>query len=256
MQNNSTWASSVPLPIVWPAKSWQIGLTLAAAVVGILVFLIPSIVYIIGAAALGQIDPQHPNAKMDPLLVAQLVAYIPAAIYFAGVTPLLARVPLRELGFRAPGLRDLGVALLGVVAMYVIVNALGAIAIAITHRHDTESAIDLLQHLSTQGERIALVLMACVVAPMVEELVFRVFLFNGLTRYMTIPLAAVLSGILFGCAHMQNPGTFFTFAIPLGGGGFVLAYVYSITRNYWANVITHGTFNAISVIAVLVFHAS
>ncbi len=256
MQNNSTWASLVPSPIVWPANSWNAGLSILVAIGGAIVFLLPSILYVIGAALFGAIDPHHPMDKMDPLLIAQLIAYVPAGIYFSGMTPLLARVPLRELGFHAPRGRDIAVALLGVVAMYVVVNGLGALAVAITHRHDTESAIDLLQHLSTQGERFALVLMACVIAPMVEELIFRVFLFNGLTRYMTIPLAATISGIIFGCAHMQSPGTFFTFAIPLGGGGFVLAYVYSVTRNYWANVVTHGTFNAISVIAVLVFHAS
>ncbi len=256
MQNNSTWASLVPSPIVWPAKSWNVGLSILVALGGAAAFIVPSVIYVIGAAQFGAIDPHHPMGKMDPLLIAQLIAYVPAGIYFSGITPLLAQVSLRDLGFHAPTARDIGIALCGVVVMYVVVNGLGALAIAITHRHDTESAIDLLQHLSTPGERLALVLMACAIAPMVEELIFRVFVFNGLTRYMTIPLAAALSGLVFGCAHMQSPGTFFTFAIPLGGGGFVLAYVYSITRNYWANVITHGTFNAISVVAVLVFHAS
>jgi membrane protease YdiL (CAAX protease family) len=246
----------VPSPIVWPVRAWNVGLTIVAAIGGAFIFLFVSIVCVVAAALLGQVDSRHPMAKIDPLIIAQLIAYVPTAIYFAGLLPQLTQLPLRELGFRAPRGRDLAVAMLGVVAMYVIVNGLGALSIAITHRHDTEAAIDLLQHISTQGERIGLVLMACVVAPMVEELVFRVFLFNALTRYMTIPLAAIISGIVFGSAHMQGLGTFVTFALPLGGGGVVLAYVYSITRNYWSNVITHGTFNAISVIAVLVFHAT
>ena len=256
MQNNSTWASLLPSPIVWPAKSWNVGLSIVVAIGGVFAFLIPSVIIAMIAVVTGQIDPSHPMNKIDPLLNAQLIAYIPAAIYFAGLTPLVAHVPLRELGFRAPTTRDIGIALAGVVAMYVLVSVLGAAMVAITHRHDTESAIDLLQHLNTMGERIALVLMACVIAPMVEELVFRVFLFNAFSRYMALPIAAALSGIIFGSAHMQGLATFWTFAIPLAGGGFVLAYVYSITRCYWANVITHGTFNLISVIAVLVFHAT
>jgi len=246
----------VPSPIVWPAKSWNVGLAIVVAVGGVFAFLIPSVIVAMFAVVTGRIDPAHPMKHIDPLLIAQLIAYIPVAVYFAGLTPLVARVPLPELGFRSPSARDIGVAMIGVVAMYVLVSALGAAMVAITHRHDTESAIDLLQHLNTPGERIALVLMACVIAPMVEELVFRVFLFNAFSRYTALPFAAALSGIIFGCAHMQGLETFWTFAIPLGGGGFVLAYVYSITRNYWANVMTHGTFNAISVTAVLAFHAT
>lgn len=256
MQNNSTWALSAPSPIAWPTDAWNVGLTIVAAIGAVVVYLTPAVIYVMFAVVTGQIDPHHPMAKMDPLLVAQLISYVPIAVYLAAVTPALARVPLRELGFRAPTTRDVGIALGGTVVMYLLVTILGLAATTLFHRHDTEAAVTLLRSLSSPGERAALVIMACIIAPMVEELAFRVFLFNALSRYMSLGVAAVVSGLVFGSAHMQGLGTFVTFAVPLGAGGVVLAYVYAKTRCYWANVITHGTFNAISVFAIIFFHAT
>jgi membrane protease YdiL (CAAX protease family) len=45
-----------------------------------------------------------------------------------------------------------------------------------------------------------------------------------------------------------------TVAIPLMLGGVVLAAVYRYSRCYWSNVITHGLFNSISLVAVFGFH--
>ncbi len=90
---------------------------------------------------------------------------------------------------------------------------------------------------------------------MIEELTFRVFIYNALTRYISVPAAIVVSGVLFGMVHAGSPAQLLTVAIPLAIGGMVLAYVYARTRSYWASVTTHALFNSISVVAIFVFHA-
>jgi membrane protease YdiL (CAAX protease family) len=40
-------------------------------------------------------------------------------------------------------------------------------------------------------------------------------------------------------------------AVPLALGGIILCFVYYRTRNAWASVVTHGTFNSLSVLAIL-----
>jgi len=63
-----------------------------------------------------------------------------------------------------------------------------------------------------------------------------------------------LSGILFGLAHAQSISQVLTVSIALAGGGTVLALVYSWSRCYWSNVITHALFNAFPLVLFFVFH--
>jgi membrane protease YdiL (CAAX protease family) len=178
------------------------------------------------------------------------------------VLPRLARTSLNQLGFHKPSSRDLGIAFAGAVAMWLVVSIVGGAIVALTHRHSTEAAVALLQQLRTPGEKILYIAIAVVLAPMLEELTFRIFLFNALSRYMSVPLAAVGSAIVFGLVHAQAKtweefvGQLLTVSVPLVLGGVVLAYVYATTRCYWANVLTHGTFNAVTIVAVLFLHAT
>jgi membrane protease YdiL (CAAX protease family) len=141
--------------------------------------------------------------------------------------------------------------------MWLIVDSCGALIATLTHLHDTEAAVALLQHMTTPLQKLLFAAIAVVLAPMVEELGFRVFLFNAFTRYVDVWPAAVLSGLLFGLVHaLGSASQILTVGIPLALGGVVLAYVYASNRCYWSNVITHATFNAISVVAVFFFKAA
>jgi membrane protease YdiL (CAAX protease family) len=248
----------VPSPIDWPAKSWNIGLSIIVAIGAIVVAFLPALLYVIYMMLAGAYDPRRPMANLNVTLTAQVISYLPTAIYFVAVLPLLAHVSLANLGFRAPTARVVGIALLGMIVMTLAVGGVSAIITGITHHEDTEVAIELLKSLKTAGEKINFVLVAIVLAPMVEELVFRVFIFNALSRYMPVALAIVLSGLAFGAVHVIGtaPSQLVTVALPLAFGGMTLAYVYAVTRNYWGNVIMHGTFNLVGVVQVLYFHGS
>ena len=257
MRNNSTWAPSALSPTPWPRKAWQIPLTILAAFGAFVCAVVPGVIYIIISAQMGLIDRAHP-AKMPPdqLLFAQLISYIPLGLYLMYALPRVAHVSLRELGIRRPTARELAIGAAGTVAMWLVVSLSGALIAALSHRHDTEAAVALLQQMKSPGEKLLFFAIACILAPMLEELTFRVFLFNALTRYVSIPSAMVASGIIFGIAHSASPSQFVTVSIPLALGGIVLAYVYAATRSYWACVTTHALFNSVSVIAIFVFHVS
>ena len=245
--------------MLWAPDAWTIPLVLLVALGTAACMILPAVAYVVVAYSLGYFKANKPN---DQLLIAQAVTYVPWAIFLIAVLPRLARTSLYELGFRKPTARDLGIALLGAVAMWLVVSIVGGTIVTLTHRHTTEAAVALLQQLRTPGEKILYVTIAVVLAPMLEELTFRVFLFNALTRYTTVPLAAIGSAIVFGLVHAQAKtkeelvGQLLTVAVPLMLGGVVLAYVYATTRCYWANVMTHGTFNAVTIVAVMLFHAT
>lgn len=91
------------------------------------------------------------------------------------------------------------------------------------------------------------VLAVVVLAPLSEELVFRVLLLGGLRRLMPFWPAAALSGALFAAVHLQP-----AWAITLGlfAAGVGLAWIYR-RAGYWAAVATHATVNAIAAVSLL-----
>ncbi len=255
MRNNSTWGLSRLSPTNWPPNAWNPSLTLLAAF-GALVFAsAPGFAYLWFGVKLGFFTATRPSPTQ--LLAAQVVSYLPLAAYLLVVLPALARVSLAKLGLRRPSWRELESGVLGAGAMWLVVGVSGTLLAALTHRHDTETAVALLQQMKTPAEKLMFAAVAVILAPMVEELGFRVFIFNAFTRYVGMWPAAIFSGLVFGLVHaLGNPAQIPTVAIPLALGGVVLAYVYASNRCYWSNVITHGVFNAISVIAIFSFHAT
>jgi uncharacterized protein len=186
------------------------------------------------------------------LLLSQLMSYIPLIAYLLVVVPRLAHRSLPELGVRTPRVWELLIGLAGTVVMFLVVAIASTILTSLTHQHAVEAAVQLLRSLRTPLQTLAFITIAVLFAPMVEEFAFRVFLFNAIRRYTSTTVGAILSGLLFGFVH----GTDVTVAVPLSCGGIVLAWIYMRSGCYWSNVITHACFNAVSVIAVLVFHAT
>ncbi len=256
MRNNSTWALSALSPMPWPREAFRVPLTLLTAFGAVFFAIVPGVAYVILGAVLGFIDPRHPkNIAPDQLLIAQIITYVPLGIFLIFALPRVAHVSLRELGFRVPTARELGIGAAGTILMWLLVSIVGGIIGVLSHRHDTETAVALLQQMKSPGEQLFFFAIACVLAPMIEELTFRVFLYNALTRYVSIPVAIGVSGSIFGVVHSASLPQLLTVSIPLAIGGMVLAYVYARTRSYWACVTTHALFNSISVVAIFVFHA-
>ncbi len=257
VQNNSTWAPSAPSPIVWAPDAWSIGSILLVVLGVAFCFVGVPLMYVVAGALAGFIDVKHLSIEQE--LIAQTISYVPLGLFLLAVLPRISRTSLYTLGFRVPTARDVRIGLGGIIAMWLVVTLVGTAIASLSHKHETEQAIALLRGLHTPGQKAFFAFIAIALAPMLEEMTFRVFLFNAWTRYVPLTWAAVLSGAIFGIVHAQPmsdyAGQLLTVSVSLALGGIILAYVYARTRCYWANVITHAGFNAISVIAVLFFHA-
>ncbi|MBC5810912.1 MAG: CPBP family intramembrane metalloprotease [Candidatus Eremiobacteraeota bacterium] len=255
MENNSTLRDLPPSPMRSERSGFDAGPTLLFLIGAALVF-VASVFACVGILlAFHQIDLRH-GAPVLKSLLAQVFAYIPLAMYMIALLPAVAGRSLRELGIETPTARQVLIGALGAVAMLIVVGGSNAAIIGLTHRHDTEAAIAVLKQLRTPLEKTVFVLVAVVLAPLIEELLFRVTLFGALRRYLPIAGAAIVSGVVFGVVHAAaSPSQLLTVSVPLALGGIVLAYVYQIARNYWANVITHALFNSVPLIAVFAFHA-
>jgi uncharacterized protein len=89
-----------------------------------------------------------------------------------------------------------------------------------------------------------------VLAPILEETVFRGFLLASLTKWMPVPAAVLLSAFAFGFAHL-SPRDF----PQLTALGILLGFTYVRSRNLLSPMLIHGTWNG-TVLTVLYFLVS
>ena len=85
------------------------------------------------------------------------------------------------------------------------------------------------------------VILLAVIPPLVEELVFR-GIFFGSYRKAGMSGAAIMSGLIFGCFHLNINQGLYAFAI-----GIVFAYMVEATGSIWSSVIAHFAINTYSI---------
>lgn len=79
----------------------------------------------------------------------------------------------------------------------------------------------------------------CVLAPIIEEIFFRRFLFVALRKKINFPLALIVSTSLFMVIHPN---------IALGAiGGIYLGYVYEKNKSLPANILLHSLVNVFAI---------
>ena len=101
-----------------------------------------------------------------------------------------------------------------------------------------QQSVQMLQTNVSAGSRIFLGILAIVIAPVTEEVLFRGILYP-FVKQRGYPKAALLgSAILFGALHL-NLMTF----VPLTFLGLILAWLYDTTDNLAAPIFAHSLFN-------------
>ena len=111
-----------------------------------------------------------------------------------------------------------------------------------------EAKDNLLEDLGAKDSTstlIAVAVLVCLVAPIVEELFFRGFLFPALERVMHWVPAALLAGAVFGGIHVG--GTPAIFLVPLAVLGFLLCALYRRTGSLLPGMGVHAFNNALTL---------
>ena len=91
-----------------------------------------------------------------------------------------------------------------------------------------------------------MLLVACVLAPLNEELIFRAGLYRFCRQKLGRPAALLLSGGLFGALHLNLAGF-----LPLALLGILLALAYDATGDIRVSVVAHGLFNFNTILVIL-----
>jgi membrane protease YdiL (CAAX protease family) len=92
----------------------------------------------------------------------------------------------------------------------------------------------------------AMLLVACVLAPIYEELLFRAGLYRFCRQRLGRGAALIISGVCFGALHGNWAGF-----LPLAVLGMGLAVAYEATGSIRVAIIAHGLFNLNTVLVLL-----
>jgi hypothetical protein len=245
-------AAPPPLPAgaVGPATDippWPIWTALAAVALGIgLGGLATILVDIVAHAAGASLTHPPPAVNIIGDVVFDL-GFVAAALYLAS---LRGRPGPAAFGYRPVRLR---LALKWFVIAVVGYYGVTAVYSALFHLHGSDK---LPSELGAEHSTAALVgasVFVCVIAPIAEEFFFRGFLFGTLRRLrvgiagrdLSVWIAAVITGILFGLAHTGSAAL--QYLIPLGFLGFVLCIVRWRTCSLYPCMALHSANNALAL---------
>jgi membrane protease YdiL (CAAX protease family) len=182
-----------------------------------------------------------------------------AAVLSFVLALVLIRILLRRrdisivllVGIRQPLARLLGLGISIGVGALVLSSLLGAILVRLTGS-DARPEQLLLSGLDRGPVALLLVAIAAVVlAPMVEEVLFRALLFRTLRRHSGFAVAAFTSASVFAVLHTEV-----AFSQPLALVGILvlgvlLAAAYERTGSLIVTVVAHAAFNGATLAAVL-----
>jgi membrane protease YdiL (CAAX protease family) len=102
--------------------------------------------------------------------------------------------------------------------------------------------VDLVPILASLSSPWLLILSGVVVAPLVEELFFRGFVFAGLRPRYGWPKAAAISSALFALFHLQPLAI-----LPIFLLGWIFAFLYQRSRSLWPALLMHILMNAVAL---------
>ena len=148
----------------------------------------------------------------------------------------------RQLGVKRSGLNKLWIILPAFIAYLLLTGVILAVAGALVGEQSLEADQQLgFEGASAAWEIILAFVSLVLVAPIVEEILFRGYLFGGLRSRWSFRVSALISAVLFGLAHGQLNVGLDTFAL-----GLFLAYVYEKSGNVWVAVALHGLKNLLA----------
>jgi len=187
--------------------------------------------------ALGFVIRKAPDS---PLLARALFAGSVAATILAAslLAPRLVR----------PSLRAPAAVGAGVLAMLAALPFVYGTLAAVSAFFDVDTPQETVQRLQERGpgwQEVALA--AMLLAPLAEELVFRVLFYGGMRRTASPRTALLLSAALFGLVHAVPPTTI----LPMFVFGLFLARLMERTGSYLACLTAHAAFNIFGVVAAL-----
>ena len=227
---NSDTQASAPLPepvqysVPWkPIDNW-IGVLLLVLIDG-------------GLFLISMLGQRGQLAQSGLLVLVQLTFLLPVVIIFA-----YRKISWKAIGFGKFEWSALAIGCGLLIASYAIILIHNLVLYGLGIRTQGEEIKQLFEMLKSP---FWFFLVGAILAPLVEEIFFRGFLFQGFrARYGWVP-GMLLSSAIFGLAHLDPAALIPTFIL-----GCLLAFLYQRTSSVWPGVIMHMLVNSFGLCTV------
>lgn len=170
-------------------------------------------------------------AQSAAIILLELAYLLPVIIIFAW-----RRIHWRALGFGKFDASTLGIGCGLLLASEVIIIIHNLVLVLLGVDTQAETIIRIFTELDAP---VWFVLVSAIFAPLVEEIFFRGFLFQGFRARYGWVSAMLLSAAIFAVAHLNLVVLIPTFVL-----GCLLAYLYHRSNSVWPGVILHFLVNA------------
>lgn len=229
---------------------------IVTVVTGLALYLVPPTIAVLllwlGLQVLFGNSPRQAQDLFESSAVTQF-AYIAIteAIVIAALVVLMkiTRLTWNKIGVKVPKLADVGYIIGGIAAYYAIFIVVALLARAVLPI-DFDQKQQIGFDTETVGISVVFAFMSLVVLPpIVEEILFRGYLYTRLKQVLSTRWAAIVVSVLFGAAHLQfgsGNALLWLAAIDTTILSFVLVYLREKTGTIWAGVGVHALKNFIA----------
>ena len=176
-------------------------------------------------------------AQNAGIAVAELAYLLPVVLILAW-----RRVSWKHLGFGrfSWGTLGIGCGLLAAAYMVIILHNLVIMLLGIDTQGD-----QIMKIFDSLDSPFWLFIVGVVLAPLVEEIFFRGFLFQGFRQRYGWVTGLLISSAIFAAAHLDPVSFIPTFVL-----GLVLGYVYHRSNSVWPGITLHFLVNSFGLLTI------
>lgn len=219
--------------------------------------LLAYLIVIVGGLSLSGLEPSHGTGRTVFAVVVNVAIEVALgiAVYLSG-REIARRYGgwARAFGWRRPIQEDWTPAFAGLGVAFLSRSGVGLIIVLIAGTGATAQAQNLHVTKASWVTSILLIVLTVIMAPLVEELVFRGLLLRTFMRRMSFWPAAVLSTTIFALGHTYEVGTLLgaiTLALSVACLGVVNCVLVRRTGSLVPGMIVHACSNALAIVVLL-----
>ena len=111
-----------------------------------------------------------------------------------------------------------------------------------------QDTVALLENTKNEAVLGLMIVLAVIIAPLWEEVVFRGYMYPVLKKYGGMWAAALCSSLLFAAVHNNLAALLPLFLLAL-----MMVWLYELTGSIWMPIAMHACFNGLAVIGTILY---
>ena len=196
-------------------------------------------------------DPS--NIGLVDIIVSNIIFLIVGVVIFALASFSRGRKPKHVFGLRKRSQKYIIIiTIAGMFVAYiaVLIGSIISSFLLSLGEPKKENLQEIVQTLMTNDDislKIAIALSAIIFAPLIEEVIFRGYLYPIIKRFSHPIFSCVITSLLFAVIHSNLEGL-----LPLFLLAIVLTIFYEISKSIWVPILMHACFNGVNTISILI----